>query len=376
MKILHVGKYYPPYRGGMETVLQNVAEGLLDAGCEVSLLTAGQESLDRCEQLQGPRSGRRGTLVRAGVMRVINSQPLTPGLVSLLRRAVVLGRPDLVQLHLPNPLAAAAWLGLVATGLPERPPMTIWYHADITRQRLGRRIVQPLITACLALADGVCVSSAALREGSTVLQPVREKVAVIPFGITGEPWSGVEPQRNGPFLFVGRLVRYKGGDILLRAIAQVPGARLVVIGDGPEKVALLDLVDGLGLADRVVFAGTLTEEQIATRLATARALVLPSTDASEAFGLVQLEAMAAGIPVVATDLPTGVPEVGVPGETGFLVAPGDPEALANVLGQLQSDAGLRARLGEAGRRRFQRHYARDVMITRLVAWYGSILGRA
>jgi len=373
MKILHVGKYYPPYRGGMETVLQNVAEGLLDAGCDVSLVTAGNRSADSRESIRGPRSGRKGVLVRAAVQAVFNSQPLTPGLVAVLRREVVLQRPDLVQLHLPNPLAAAAWLGLMATGLPHRPPMTVWYHADITRQRLGRRLLQPLIAACLARAAGVCVSSASLLRRSPVLQPYREKVAVVPFGIAAEPWSLVEPRLDGPFLFVGRLVRYKGVDVLFRALAKVPQSRLVVVGEGPEKNALVALAKRLALLDRIEFAGTLDEAGIAAQLGRARALVLPSVDASEAFGLVQLEAMAAGVPVVATDLPTGVPEVGVAGETGFLVPPGDSDALRGVLALLQAEPDLRQRLGEAGRLRFQQHYARERMIERLVSWYGEIL---
>ena len=141
MKILHVGKYYPPYKGGMETALQNLAEGLLDAQCEVSLIVAGHHSVDSREVIHGPDSGRAGTLIRAAVGGVVNSQPLTPNLVSLLRREVALFRPDVVHLHLPNPLAAAAWLGLVGTGLPNRPPMAVWYHADITRQKIGGRSI-------------------------------------------------------------------------------------------------------------------------------------------------------------------------------------------------------------------------------------------
>ncbi len=376
MKIMHVGKYYPPYRGGMETALQNLAEGLLDADCQVSLVVAGHQSVDSRETIYGPLLGRKGGLVRAAVCGVINSQPVTPSLVGVLRREVALFQPDLVQLHLPNPLAAAAWLGLVATGMPNRPPMTVWYHADITRQRIAGRLIAPLISRCLAQSAGVSVSSESLAQRSPVLQPHRDKVTVVPFGITPEPWSEVTPSLDGPFLFVGRLVPYKGVNILFEALAQVPAARLVVVGEGPEKPDLLDLGERLGVLDRVSFVGTLDEQGIAAHLGRARALVLPSVDASEAFGLVQLEAMAAGVPVIATDLPTGVPEVGVPGETGFLVAPRDSSALATAMARLQQDTELTQKMGQAGRERFGAQYSRAKMIERLLDWYREILSQA
>ncbi len=375
MKILHVGKYYSPYLGGMETALQNAAEGLLDAGCDVTLVTAGHCDVDSREVICGPKTGRQGTLLRAAVRAVFNSQPLAPGLVGILRREVALFQPDLVQLHLPNPLAIATWMGLAATGMPHRPPMTVWYHADITRQKLGRRLVQPLITGCLDRAAGVCVSSQAMAQGSPILQPYRDKIGVVPYGIKSLPWIDVTATTDGPFLFVGRLVPYKGLTVLFEALARVPAARLVVVGDGPQKPTLLALGKRLGILDRVDFAGLLSDAGVAAHLATARALVLPSVDASEAFGLVQLEAMAAGVPVITTDLPTGVPEVGLAGKTGFLVLPGDSQGLAEALGKLQANPVLAREMGAAGRERFTANFARSRMIDRLIAWYEQVLNR-
>ncbi|MCB1183411.1 glycosyltransferase [bacterium] len=371
MRIMHVGKYYPPYRGGMETALQALAEGQAAAGAAVSVVVAGGGSEDVREVLGG-EGGGSVVLLRAGVAGTIQSQPLTLGLPALLRREIAGWRPDIVHLHLPNPLAAAAWLALAALPGHDLPPLAVWYHADITRQRLGRRLVSPLLQGCLRRATGIAVASGALRDGSPVLASHRDRVAVLPFGLPLQPWSEVEPRRDGPFLFVGRLVPYKGGDVLLRALARVPGAELVLVGEGPCGPGWAALVDELGLGGRVRFAGTLDETGIAARLGEARALVLPSVDESEAFGLVQLEAMAAGVPVVATDLPTGVPEVGIPGETGLLVSPGDVDGLAAALARLHGDAALRRRLGEAGRRRFRERFTREKMIERTLAWYGTL----
>lgn len=373
MKILHIGKYYPPFRGGMETALENICEGLLDAGHEVVVITAGETSREQIESIAGPESGREGRLVRVGVRGVVFSQPLTAGLLGVLRREVARLQPDVVHLHLPNPLAAAAWLALSCCRSSSSPTMAVWYHADITRQKIGRQLLKPLLSACLKRAAGITVAARALRDRSPILADYRSKVSVIPFGIAEEPWLSVEPRRDGPFLFVGRLVAYKGIDILLKALAEVPAAELVIVGEGPLKASLQALAGNLQLKDRVIFAGSLAQAQIAACMAEATALILPSVDESEAFGLVQLEAMASGVPVVATDLPTGVPEVGEDGLTGFLVAPNDSAALAKSLLALHGDPSLRRAMGEAGRARFLAHSSRRRMVERLTNWYEDVL---
>jgi len=373
MRILHIGKYYPPYLGGMETVLQNLTEGLLDRSCEVTVLSAGDEPLDRLEMVTGPQSGRRGRLIRASVFGHLNSQPLTLTLMGLIRREIAFLDPDLVHLHLPNPLAAAAWLGLQGCRSLDLPPLVVWYHADITRQRVGRFLVRPFVKACLEQAAGISVSSRTLATRSPILTPWRGKVQVIPFGIDPAPWNQVASTLDGPFLFVGRLVPYKGLDVLIQAMARVPDARLVIVGEGPLKSRLIDAAAGCAAAGRVVFAGPLNQAGVAGHLTRARALVLPSVDASETFGLVQLEAMAAGVPVIASDLPTGVREVGEPGRTCHLVPPGDVDALAGALNSLLQDQEVAREMGAAGRRRFQDRFTRGMMLDRLLDWYGSLV---
>lgn len=373
MHVLHLGKYYAPYRGGMETILQEMAEGLLDEGCDVTLVTSASGVRAVGETVHGPRSGRAGRLLRTARLGLVNSQPVNPCLPAVLRRELAQGGADLLHLHLPNPLAAAACLALRRDPTARRVPLAVWYHADITRQRLGARLVAPVVRACLREAAGICVSSAALRDHSPVLAPFREKVAVVPFGIAPAPWRGVEPRRDGPFLFVGRLVGYKGVGVLLQAVAGVPGAQLELVGEGPLAPTLRAEAARLGLTGRVAFLGEMDGAGIARRLARARALVLPSLDRSEAFGLVQLEAMAAGVAVVCTDLPTGVAEVGVPHHTCLRVPPGDPAALTDALAALQADAALACRLGEAGRARFDELFTREAMVGRLLAWYRTLV---
>lgn len=357
----------------METVLRHLTEGLLDRSCEVTVLSAGDGPLERRETVTGPLSGRPGRLVRASVYGHFNSQPLTLTLPGLIRREIARLDPDLVHLHLPNPLAAAAWLGLRVGRSLDRPPLAVWYHADITRQRVGRFLVQPVVNACLKQAAGISVSSATLAAQSPVLARWQDKVRVIPFGIDPSPWNKVVPTLDGPFLFVGRLVSYKGLDILLEALAQVSGAELVIVGEGPLESRLVALAARFGIAERVLFAGPMDQAGVAGHLTRARALVLPSLDASETFGLVQLEAMAAGVPVIASDLPTGVREVGEPGRTCQLVPPGDVGALARAMVNLQEDPEAAGKMGAAGRRRFQDRFTREVMLDRLLDWYSVLV---
>lgn len=371
MKILHVGKYYPPRRGGMETVLRDLAEGCLEAGCEVRVITAGEGPVATRHPLGGRPEAR---LTRLAVPAVVNSQPVTPGLAAALRREIRDFAPDLVHLHLPNPLAALTWLALEAWPGMELPPLLVWYHADITRQRLGRSLLAPLVRGILARAAGVSVSSEGLRASSAHLARLGDRVRVIPFGIDPRPWIDVRPARNGPFLFVGRLVRYKGLATLLEALRILPEAELVVVGEGPREGALRKAARQPGLAGRVRFAGSLDRRALAEEMATARALVLPSVDRSETFGLVQLEAMAAGLAVIVSDLETGVARVGEPGTTCLAVPPRDAGALARAMDELRSDPDRVRDLGEAGRRLFLARYTRDPMIAALLAWYREILG--
>ncbi|MBU8869492.1 MAG: glycosyltransferase [Gemmatimonadales bacterium] len=359
----------------METVLENVAEGLLDQGCDVSVLVAGSDSLDRSEVIIGPEKGRAGRLVRAAVLGNFNSQPLTFSLLSLLRREIESFAPDLVHIHLPNPLATAVWSLLAELRSGHMPALAVWHHADVTRQRMGGVLVRPMTRQFLGRARGICTSSRSLLANSVELAGLEDKVAVIPFGIRSHPWSGVKASRDGPFLFLGRLVPYKGLPVLIEAVRKVPEADLVIVGEGPVKEELEELVSAGNLERRVSMVGSLEQSDIVRLMSRARALVLPSIDSSETFGLVQLEAMASGVPVVATDLPTGVPEVGVDGETGLLVPPGDPDALAGALRKLLTDPDTVGRLGRNGSCRFQERFTRSTMIGQLVTWYETLLGR-
>jgi glycosyltransferase involved in cell wall biosynthesis len=175
-------------------------------------------------------------------------------------------------------------------------------------------------------------------------------------------------------LAVGRLSYYKGFEVLLDALAQVPEASLLLVGEGEQRRALESRIADLGLGSRVRLAGHLDDATLEAAYQACDLFCLPSVDRAEAFGLVLLEAMRAGKPVLASDIPgSGVGTVVVDGETGLKVPPRDATALAVALRGLAADASLRAALGAAGRDRFEHHYRIDAVTRQWTALYREVL---
>jgi rhamnosyl/mannosyltransferase len=224
-------------------------------------------------------------------------------------------------------------------------------------------------------AAAVVVPSRAHLALSTELQGYESKVEVIPFGIDQTRWQVVPPPPPGATpraIFIGRLVAYKGLDVLLRALEQVPELRLDIVGSGPEGPRLRTLAQALAVTDRVRWYGEYPDDDLPRRMADADFLVLPSVTVEEMFGLVVLEAMAAGRPVITTAVPSAVREVNVPGVTGLEVPLRDAPALARALETLCRDAGRRRSMGEAGRKRVLERFTQTAMAEKHIQLYERI----
>jgi rhamnosyl/mannosyltransferase len=230
----------------------------------------------------------------------------------------------------------------------------------------------------------VVVSSPALARDSALVQCAR-RVAVIPFGVATERYRQADPafdrrvqdiRRQGPeplLLFVGRLVYYKGVHVLIQAADAWPGS-ILIVGDGPLEPQLRADVARRGLQDRVRFLGRVSDDALPAYYRACDALVLPSIARTEAFGVVQIEAMAAGRPVVSTNLPTGVPWVNRHGVSGLVVAPDNADALRAALAQIGSDVALRARLAEGARGRADSLFTRERMVQSFKALIETVVG--
>ena len=273
------------------------------------------------------RAAHRSLVTRAFSFAALGSQEIAPGYI-----AAAWKRADIIHVHHPHPLADLACL--LRAG---NTPVVVTQHADALRS-----IYRPMTRLVIKRARAVVVPSQAHLALSTELRGFESKVEVIPFGIDQTRWQVVPPPPPGAApraIFIGRLVAYKGLDILLRALEQVPELRLDIVGSGPEGPRLRTLAQALAITDRVRWYGEYPDDDLPRRMADADFLVLPSVTVEEMFGLVVLEAMAAGRPVITTALPSAVREVNVPGVTGLEVP------LRDVPG-----AGARARDPEPGQR--------------------------
>ena len=371
MRVLQLGKFFPPVRGGIETATQALADGLCARGVEVDVLVA---HTGWCTQ-RARATGGYG-IVRAGSAGQLLSTSMAPRLP--LELAAQAGRYDVVHVHMPDPLAAVA----VWWARP-RGHVVLHWHSDVVRQRLAMALYGPLQRWLLARADAVIATSEPYAEASEALRPWRHKVHVIPLGIAA-PRPRLESARVAAFrsahagrrlvAALGRMTHYKGFDVLVDAAAALPAdTRVLIAGAGEGLQALRARVDTLGLQDRVRLLGPLDDGDVPALLEAAELFCLPSTGRAEAFGLAMLEAMAMGRAVVCSSIPgSGVPWVSRDGETGLCVPPRDAAALAGALRRLLQDPALAARMGQAGRARFETTFQAAAMVDATLALYRSL----
>lgn len=325
MRVLEVYKDVHPFvQGGIERYLHDLSRYLSRKGHDVEVLVAS----DRCSpgsvsgfEIQGFRCLGR-----------LLSNPVSMGLAGMLSDF----RGDLVHFHVPLPAAVLAWL---RSG--RRTGYIVTYHSDIVRQRMFMPFYGPFLSRFLKGAQLVLATSPVYAETSRYLKGLNN-VDVVPIGTDLDFFKpSTEPARSSYVLFVGRFRSYKGIRILLEAWRRFPRRRLVMVGGGPMEEYVREQTARYGLNVEVL--NDPQDEELRDLYRNALCLVLPSTMRSEAFGMVQVEAMACGLPVVSTDLPTGVPWVNRHGVSGLVVQPSDPEALADAVRKMD-DQELRSRL--------------------------------
>lgn len=344
LRILQVNKAYYPHVGGIESLVKQYSEELRQLGeAEVQTLV--------CRDGRGKtfRETVNGVNVtRAGSLGTYFSCPLSFSFLRLFRK--MSKNADVIEIHVPFPLADAA---LLLSGFKGR--VVVAWHSDIVKQKKLLRLYKPLMMRLLRRADCIITATQGHIDGSDYLPQFREKCRVIPYGITPEDYLSV---RKKPVLselcnypdsvkvfFTGRLVYYKGVDVLLKAFKNVKGCELFIAGAGELEYSLKHYAETHRIDNRVHFLGFLPDEKLRQAYADCDIFVLPSVAKSEAFGIVQLEAMVYGKPVINTNLPSGAPCVSLDGQTGITVPPSDAEALAEAINKLAADRRLREMYG-------------------------------
>lgn len=379
IRVLQVNKLYYPVTGGIERVVQQLAEGLCE-DTDTKVLVCRRKGRTIVEQIAGIE------VTRASSMGMLSSLPLSVSFLWKFRRMAK--DRDIIHIHMPFPLGD---LACFLSGYKGR--VILWWHSDIVRQKKLMKLYRPLMEWLLRRADCIVVATQGHIDGSKYLKPYQEKCRIIPFGVDlkiekeADRWYEegrlLERSEEKPdavkFLFVGRLVYYKGCRTMIEAFVQAAKGnsriQLDIVGTGSLEPELKKQTEELGLTDRIYFHADVSDDELIQYFKECDVFVLPSLQRSEAFGLVQIEAMAFGKPVINTKLPSGVPYVSLHGETGLTVEPGNAAELAEAMQYLAEHPVERCQMGERARARMDEQFRMDKMLKRVLQLYEEFVER-
>lgn len=338
LKVVQLVKYYDPCQGGMETVVKNIVEGIVNYSNEISFTVYSNNHLPSFRRII--RSFKKITVIKEITPFYLKSQPLNlryPILKQLIENS------DVVHHHYPFPTMEFTLLRYLKRF--SNVKLIITWHANIKNSRWSwiERIYNPMIEKLLHRADSIIVTSPQLFEASKILQKYKHKVKVIP--LSASPKYLTSNSKNFPvdrkfeLLFVGKLRKYKGVEFLIRAIENLD-VKLNVVGNGEELYKLKSLVEELNIKEKVFFASDVNDGELSEFYKKSDLFILPSINEAEAFGVVQLEAMANALPVINTKLESGVPFVSLNGYSGITVMPKEVDELKVAIETIISDKEL------------------------------------
>ncbi|WP_278389899.1 glycosyltransferase family 4 protein [Stutzerimonas kunmingensis] len=367
-KVLHFFKtYYPQTMGGIEQVIFQLAEGGVNHGYTGEVLYLSH---------QGSARGEPHASHIAHRSKLDFEVASTGFSVSALRDfAELAGDADIVHYHFPWP-----YMDLAHFVTRVRKPTVLTYHSDIVKQRTLLRLYSPLMHQFLKRVDRIVATSPNYVESSQTLQRYRDKVRVIPIGLAEATYPCPTDEklaywrkRVGErfFLFVGALRYYKGLAVLLEAL-RLSSFPVVVVGTGPEEAQLKALSQRYGLMD-TQFLGGLPDDDKVALLSLCDGVVFPSHLRSEAFGISLLEGAMFSKPMISCEIGTGTTFINVAGETGLVVPPADPAALAQAMRSLWEQPDMAAQMGRRARERFEQLFTADSMVSSYATLYRELL---
>lgn len=376
MKIIQTNKAYFPVIGGIETTIVNLAEGLIKIdGNDVNVLVCNDKKsfFVKKEKVNGV------PVTYVPTLRKIASLPISLTYAFHLKKL----RGDVLHIHEPFPLASLSILAFPKI-LRNFSRVVITWHSDIIRQKWALILYRPLLFKFLRKVDKILVSNQNLINNSPFLKYFKESCEVIPLGVNLD-WVHTSPSRlhqiekiryrygTPLILFVGRLVYYKGISFLIEALNNIKNVNLVIIGDGPLLKEIVTTINKYQLSKRVSILPYVKDQDLYAFYEACDMLVLPSVEKSEAYGLVQIEAMACGKPVISTELQTGTSFVNQNGITGLIVPPRDSKSLSDAICKLVDDDALRISLGKNAKERAFKEFTAEKMVDRIFEVYKKLL---
>jgi glycosyltransferase involved in cell wall biosynthesis len=378
LRVLHVGKFYPPVRGGMETFLSDLIEAQRSQGVEAFALVHGD-----------PLAGDPEWLIRVPVLADLLYAPIAPSFRSAMAQAIERFQPQVLHLHMPN--NSVFWA--LTLGAARRIPWLVHWHSDVLfaddrkMLMLAYKIYRPFEQGVLNQAERIVVTSPPYLKASRALAPWRQKCAVVPLGLASTAGSGQQeaganqlPWRTGRLrlLSIGRLAYYKGFETLIRAVAGLPGVELVIAGSGELRSAMEALIETstpFGQEAAAVLLGEVSEQMKHELLQSCDVFCLASRERTEAFGMVLLEAMLHGRPCLVSDLPgSGMPWVVQQAQCGDVVELDNEQGWRDTIARYARDPQERLRHGEAGRRAFDERFTVEACARTLTRHYAALAG--
>lgn len=369
MEILQLGKFYP-VKGGVEKVAYDLMTGISAQGI-------------RCDMMCAAVSGAGQTYNVNPYARLFTCHTwfecaatmIAPTMLAKLHKEC--SGYDIVHIHHPDPMAC---LALWASGYQGK--VIVHWHSDIQKQKYLLKLYKPLQDWMLNRADLVIGTSPVYLEQSPYLQAVRGKAVCLPIGVEAmkprPEFAEVirEKYHRRKIVFtLGRLVAYKGYSHLVDAARYLDDSYVVLIGGtGALRNGLQAQIERLRLQDKVKLLGRIPDDDLASYYGACSVFCLSSVMKTEAFGIVQAEAMSCGKPVVATDIPqSGVPWVNAHGVSGLNVEPGNARALAEAIQEITRDEHTYRRYSERARKRYEDLFTKRQMIRKCINIYENLI---
>lgn len=366
-KVLHISKYYSPHVGGIEDICKSIVDNMAEFDFEVLCFSDSKD--DIIDYVDGIK------VIRAGVWKQVARQSIPYHFGKILRNVLKSFNPDIIHLHLPNPLVLIYVLLFVSHDIK----IVVHWHSDIIVHENIHTFVLPLEKLILKRATTIIATSMQYIEGSKLLKKFQRKCVIVP-NVVSEMKMDAKPKSNitieqlhnrygeNIVLFVGRHVKYKGLEYLIESSKFLRDDETILIaGYGPETNDLKIMAKGL---NNIIFIGRIPDDELGTYMRAAKIFAFPSVSKNEAFGVALAEAMYCGaVPVTFTISGSGVNWVNVNNETGIEVANKDYVAFAKAIDMLIGDEVLRSRYRINAKQRIIDNFTMNKIINKLICIY-------
>jgi glycosyltransferase involved in cell wall biosynthesis len=387
IRVLHIGKFYPPYAGGIENFMGDLLPALERSGVRTGALVHAHKLINNEGTEEHSTSHTFKRIWRVPCLGNILYTPVSPTFPLWLSKTIKDFQPQILHIHMPN--VSPFWAMAIPSA--RKIPWLIHWHSDVVPSRIDKRLglaynfYRPFEQKLLARSKAIIATSTPYLNSSQPLQKWQDKVQVIPLGLDPKrlpvpdeetrDWAEDFWGETGfRILSVGRLTYYKGHKFLIQAMEKLEDCKAVIVGKGEHQEKLSTLISSLGVDEKVILAGGQPDKKLHALMASCDCFCLPSIERTEAFGLALAEAMRFGVPLVASNIPgSGVGWVVENNKTGLLVHPGNVEELAAALTKLKNNPEIRATMGSAGVQSFKERFHIDSVAEKTIELYHQLL---